>query len=189
MVGPVDNKIVCLAERYSKKRLVPPFSNSLTEIDWRDWDVVSPVADQGTCGSCYAFSTIAAAESAYAIKTGDLYRGSEQHIVACNTRNFGCDGGQQIWASEFLVANGVILNSDYPYVGELNLECEQANYQRIFYLTSPGWRRVDQSKTAFKAALRIEPINISFDVQYEFNYYASGVYEGEGCSDSLNHAM
>jgi hypothetical protein len=93
MVGPVGKQIICLAERYSDERLVPPFADSLTEVDWRDWDVVSPVADQGSCGSCYAFSTIAAAESAYAIKTGNLYRGSEQHIVACSTRNFGCNGG------------------------------------------------------------------------------------------------
>lgn len=93
IVGPVGKQIICLDERYSDERLVPPFADSLTEVDWRDWDVVSPVADQGTCGSCYAFSTIAAAESAYAIKTGNLYRGSEQHIVACSTRNLGCDGG------------------------------------------------------------------------------------------------
>jgi len=93
MVGPVGNKIKCLAERYSDVRLVPPFEESLTDIDWRNWDVVSPIADQKTCGACYAFSTIAAAESAYAIKTGDLYRGSEQHIVACSTRNMGCNGG------------------------------------------------------------------------------------------------
>ena len=56
-------------------------------------------------------------------------------------------------------------------------------------MTSPGWTYVEKSKTAFKAALRIEPINISFAVGTEFNYYASGLYGGAACSSSLNHAM
>ena len=76
-VGPVDAPVHCLLEEYSSTRAVPPYTTSDTEVDWRDWDVVERMMDQGVCGSCYAFSTIAAAESAYAIMTGKLYKLSE----------------------------------------------------------------------------------------------------------------
>jgi C1A family cysteine protease len=56
-------------------------------------------------------------------------------------------------------------------------------------LTSPGWSYITRSKDAFKAALRIEPINISFAVGVEFSYYQSGLYQGAACASSLNHAM
>jgi len=50
--------------------VVPEFSVSDKLVDWRSWSVVGPVKDQGKCGGDFAFSTAAAAETAYAIKTG-----------------------------------------------------------------------------------------------------------------------
>lgn len=92
-VGKVDAPESCVSEAYSADRVVEPYSASEVNIDWREKYVVEDVVNQGTCGSCYAFSTIAAAESAYAIKTGELYKLSEQHIVACDTVNYACAGG------------------------------------------------------------------------------------------------
>jgi hypothetical protein len=77
-IGPVANPKMCIGDRYSSTRVIPPYSSSVTSLDWRDWTVVNSVLDQGVCGSCYSFSTIAAAESAYAIATGKLYKLSEQ---------------------------------------------------------------------------------------------------------------
>jgi len=57
------------------------------------------------CGSCYAFSTSASVETLYAMKTGKLYKLSEQYIVSCDDSNYGCDGGNQDDATDFLVAN------------------------------------------------------------------------------------
>lgn len=73
------------------------------------------IQEQGNCGSCYAFSAIASYESAWAIKTGNLYKLSEQHIVDCDKSNYGCDGGWQDYAVAFLAKNGTILASDYKY--------------------------------------------------------------------------
>lgn len=89
-IGKVDDPFTCVNEAYNDKRIVEPYDSLATSVDWRDWGVVEDVVNQGSCGSCYAFSTIAAAESVYAIKTGELYKLSEQHIVACDTQNLAC---------------------------------------------------------------------------------------------------
>jgi len=93
MIGPVGAQTMCVSSRYNTARLVPPFDSSATSVDWRTWTIINPITDQGSCGSCYSFSTIASFESSYAIKTGLLYKLSEQHIVSCDTSNYGCDGG------------------------------------------------------------------------------------------------
>lgn len=138
-MGPVASPQHCINTPYSSTRVLAPFDSTATSVDWRSWDVVESMQNQGICGSCYAFSTIAAAESAYAIHTGKLYKLSEQHIVSCDTRNLGCNGGLQWWASEFLKDNGVILSSDYPYVNANTGSTEACNANReknkVFYLT------------------------------------------------------
>lgn len=78
------------------------YSSSEANIDWRERHVVNAIRDQGSCGSCYAFSTVNAAETAYAIKTGKLLETSEQQIVDCDTVCYGCDGGWQMYASLYL---------------------------------------------------------------------------------------
>lgn len=54
------------------------------QVDWRSKGVVNKVQDQGNCGSCWAFSSIAAIESSHAINTGNLLKLSEQHFVDCD---------------------------------------------------------------------------------------------------------
>ena len=67
----------CVLEMASKGRVVPEYTSKDKNVDWRDWGVVSPVQDQASCGSCFAFATAAAAETAFAIKTGELHKISE----------------------------------------------------------------------------------------------------------------
>jgi hypothetical protein len=80
---------------YSATRVVGPFDDGLTNVDWRDFGVINEIQDQGSCGSCWAFSTAAHYESVYAIKFGPLYKLSEQHLVDCDPYDWGCDGGLQ----------------------------------------------------------------------------------------------
>jgi C1A family cysteine protease len=47
-------------------------------VDWRTKNVVTPVKNQGGCGSCWAFSTAETLESHIALKTGKLLEFSEQ---------------------------------------------------------------------------------------------------------------
>ena len=85
--------------------------------DWRDYGRVSPVKDQASCGSCWAFSTIANLEGLYYAKKGVMKTFSEQMLVDCDTSDSGCNGGLMQYAFTWLKKNGIMLDSDYPYTG------------------------------------------------------------------------
>ncbi|ETN70308.1 papain family cysteine protease [Necator americanus] len=70
-------------------------------VDWVSAGKVIDVKDQGQCGSCWAFATVASVEAAYAIKTGQLTRLSEQELVDCDSRNNGCNGGYRPYAMSY----------------------------------------------------------------------------------------
>lgn len=76
--------------------IAPMLSARLLEdgYNWRDHGAVNPIKDQGDCGSCWAFSTVANIEGAGFVSTGKLVSLSEQELVDCD-RDFddGCDGG------------------------------------------------------------------------------------------------
>lgn len=162
-VGPVDSPVECITP-YSSDQVVAPFSASLANIDWRDKNVVTAIRNQGSCGSCYSFSTINAAETAYAIKTGKLYELSEQQIVDCDTYNYGCNGGWQMYASWYLARIGTILRTEYPYTG-VEGTCVAESSSKIFFLTGYGYKSISKSRAAFKEALRKQVVNISFNVE------------------------
>jgi len=62
-------------------------------VNWITSGAVTPVKDQGQCGSCWAFSSTGALEGAHQIATGTLLSFSEQELVDCSTANYGCNGG------------------------------------------------------------------------------------------------
>ncbi|KUF90089.1 Thiol protease [Phytophthora nicotianae] len=86
-------------------------------VDWSKSGCVNPPGLQGQCGSCWAFASLGALEAAQCIANGDKKAPSysEQHLVSCDTKDFGCNGGAPVYAMQYLRDNGVCTESSYPY--------------------------------------------------------------------------
>jgi len=99
-----------------------PF-NLPTSVDWRQEGMVTPVKDQGSCGSCWAFSAVEAIESAWMIAGNSQVILSPQELVDCTltpvTENEGCNGGWYFWSYDWLKDNSIMKESDYPYTAKV----------------------------------------------------------------------
>jgi C1A family cysteine protease len=93
------------------------FKATPAEKDWRTEGKVSPIKDQGQCGSCWAFSTIAFLESQNLINGAKVATFSEQQLVDCDTAstNQGCNGGLMHTALAYIQANGIEDDGHYKY--------------------------------------------------------------------------
>jgi len=87
--------------------------------DWRDVSgVVTPVKDQGQCGSCWAFSATESVESAYVIAGNEQVIMAPQELVDCSKglfSNHGCNGGWYYYAWKWLATHKSMSEADYPY--------------------------------------------------------------------------
>jgi len=91
-----------------------------SEVDWRERGAVSPVKNQGECGSCWAFSATQALEGAEQISGGYLFYLAPQFLVDCDPIDHGCQGGLMDYAFNFLETHKMMQEADYPYIGKVS---------------------------------------------------------------------
>ncbi|XP_056848293.1 cysteine proteinase COT44 isoform X2 [Raphanus sativus] len=158
-------------------------------VDWRQKGAVNAIKNQGTCGSCWAFSTAAAVEGVNKIVTGELISLSEQELVDCDrSYNQGCNGGLMDYAFQFIMKNGGLnTEQDYPYRGS-NGKCNSLLNSRV--VTIDGYEDVPtEDETALKRAVSYQPVSVAIEAGGRvFQHYQSGIFTGK-CGTTLDHAV
>ena len=175
-----------------------PFGELPSSFDWRDYNGVTPVKNQGGCGSCWAFGTIGPIEAAIKIVNGDEVDLSEQWLVSCNQEGWGCQGGW--WAHSYFKDTGyktdpcggfgAVLEADFPYQAQ-NVPCS-CPYPHEYVLEK--WKYVGMNmgvppvENMKQAILDYGPISGAVHVSSAFQAYDGGVFDA--CpTGSVNHAV
>jgi len=188
---PKRSELVEKLGEAKKKEGLLGMTQMASGIDWDAQGMVTPVKNQGQCGSCWAFSTTGAMESAYAIKHRQLPSLSEQELVDCAPRpNSGCNGGSMYYAFQF-AEQGLCSESAYPYKGQtLTSECRSMESGCSKQVYSTGGHMVTaRSMTALMQQLNSGPVSIAIEAdQRSFQLYTEGVFSGT-CGTNLDHGV
>jgi C1A family cysteine protease len=163
-----------------------------SSIDWVAKGAVTPVKNQGQCGSCWSFSATGSMEGAHFLKTGKLVSLSEQELVDCSgpEGNSGCNGGLMDYAFEYVIKNGGICGEDaYPYKA-VDGSCVASSCPGGKVTTVSGYQDVAQGdENALLSAAAITPVSIAIEAdQSSFQFYSGGVFTGP-CGTQLDHGV
>jgi len=165
------------------------------KVDWREEGAVTPVKNQGQCGSCWAFSTTGSLEAAHFRLTEKLVSLSEQQLVDCSAKfhNDGCEGGLMDNAFEYIKSvGGLSTEESYPYHAKQG-KCHfnKANIGA----TCTGYVDVKSGDedSLRDAVASVGPISVAIDAtEDKFMLYKDGIFVDTGCNngeDDLDHGV
>ncbi|HYW68267.1 MAG TPA: C1 family peptidase, partial [bacterium] len=165
-------------------------------FDWFQEGGVTSVKNQGQCGSCWAFSAVAAFESDIKIKDGIAVDLSEQWLVSCNSNGWSCGGGNfahryHQWKVDPCGGTGAVLESDFPYAAE-NLPCD-CPYPHEYELD--GWGHLDGDEglptveQMKQAIFEHGPIDAAIYADQAFSDYTGGIFRQCEFNWAPNHTV
>ena len=168
---------------YENKTTLP------TSVDWTTQGAVTPVKDQGQCGSCWAFSATGSMESTWFLKNGSLVSLSEQQLVDCSSAqgDQGCNGGLMDYAFQYVVSNkGISSEAAYPYTATGPNTCESKPLVAMI----TGYKDVPPgSEVALMTALTEQPVSVAVEADQDaFQFYSGGVLTA-ACGSQLDHGV
>jgi cathepsin L len=162
--------------------------------DWREDGVVTPVKNQGGCGSCWAFSAIEVVESHHAIQAKlqtplklapQAYVNCVQNPQQCGGSG-GCEGATMELAFNMTRDLGVPLESDLPYQGR---DASCGSYQAAVKVDGYVKLPVNDAKALETAIATQGPVSVT--VAANWMMYGGGIFSG-ACTESscdLDHGV
>lgn len=179
----------------------PSVENALPENgdkkDWRDDGAVTPVKDQGHCGSCWAFSTVESMESACIVEglcdKDDPFVGAPAQLVDCDHGgDQGCNGGLPANAFKYLKHHPLEKESDYPYIAH-DEDCTYKKSKGVIetkkatQLSIWGIGEKDMKKYLVATA----PLSVAVHATDGWHTYSGGIMTYDECPDDdmPNHAV
>lgn len=173
--------------KYIKTGAIVPSS-----YDWRTKGAVTPVKDQGQCGSCWSFSATGAMEGAWAISQGKLISLSEQQLIDCSKKygNLGCNGGEMDSAFKYAIDSGMCSEDSYPYVSGTTLSAGTCDACTPLVKISKCEDVTSNDQVALKEAVAMGPVSIAIEADTRtFQFYSSGVITSTNCGTNLDHGV
>jgi len=164
------------------------------EIDWTTKGAVTPIKNQGQCGSCWAFSAIGALEGAWEIASGKLVPLSEQELVDCshNGVDQGCHGGLMNGGFVYVEENGICTEESYPYTAKDGKCAKKKNgcTDGIPKGTVHGFKDVHKDdEQALMEAVSRGPVSVAIEADHQaFQFYSGGVMKS-ACGTQLDHGV
>jgi cathepsin L len=166
-------------------------------VDWSTKGAVTPIKNQGQCGSCWSFSTTGALEGASFIAGRGLTSLSEQNILDCDKGGDKCEGGSMDQAFEWVAENGICSEADdsYKCSSETSDECDNSqcptNCTKVLEKGDvTTYTDVEQSEGALEAAVAQQPVSVAIEAdETVFQYYTGGILTSEACGENLDHGV
>jgi len=159
--------------------------------NWIDQGVLGKVKNQGSCGSCWAFSTMGCIEARYYINFKESVRFSEQQLVDCDTEvDEGCNGGLMEYAFAYLEKNGIETEDDYPYTG-YDGSCKYSKTKAVAIVSNYTKLETTDEDDIKEYLYSQGPLAIAINAD-PFQYYSGGIIDEDEQScdpEGLNHGV
>ena len=173
-----------------------PANLTAASIDWQAKGALTPIKDQGQCGSCWAFSASEQLESDYFIQYGTLKTVSPQQLTSCTTACLGCNGGNPIPAWQYVAAyGGQDSKASYPYTSGVTQQTGACAATKAGVVedvaSSVGYLISDKPsmESNMLAQMALSPMSVVVDAELWQTYESGVITAADGCGTTPDHAV